>query len=150
MDSHRNPTDEARRSLVPSSKLLTTVLAASVLVSSAFWCAAIDPLPPELEHAPLAAQAAWRERMGRESMSDKEKMAQQRHEQRMSYKAELSASLREDASERIAATRGPSVQASTTDELWAENSTGLRWVAIVAGLCGIGYVARRALTPAGE
>ncbi len=150
MDSYRNPENAAGRSTVPGSNVLAATLAAAVLVASAFCCAAIDPLPPELEHAPLAAQSAWRERMGRESKSDKEQMARQRHEQRLSYKTAVAASLREDASARIAATRGPVMQASSTDELWAENSTGLRWVAIVAGLCGIGYVARRSLTPAGD
>lgn len=149
MDTYRTPADQAGWLPVRRSNSLAALLAAALLASSAFYCTAIDPLPPELEHAPLAAQSAWRERMSRESKSDKEQMARQRHEQRMSYKTALSASLREDAAARVAATRGPAVQASANDELWAENSTGLRWVAIVAGLCGIGYVARRALSPAG-
>lgn len=61
---------------------------------------AVDPLPPELENAPLKAQAAWRQKTGRESQEERTQVAQKRFEQRMAHKQTLMAQVHREAAER--------------------------------------------------
>ncbi len=129
---------------------LHAAVAAALLAGASLPALAIDPLPPELEHASLAQQSAWRDRMGRESKADRDRLARVRHEERMNFKTNLATSLREETSSVLANARTPVAQPSTAEETWAENSGQFRWIAIVAGLIAAGFVTRRVLSPAAE
>lgn len=74
--------------------------AAAILLLFAFRVAAVDPLPPELERASPAAQAAWWDKMGRDSERDKIEVGKKRYEQRLAFKQTMMSHLQADAQAR--------------------------------------------------
>lgn len=104
---------------------------------------AVDPLPPELENAPLKAQAAWRERMGRESMSERKQVAERRHEQRLALKSTFVAQIHAEAAERRMAVLTPVPAPLPVVESGITTPGEIRWVAIVSALLAVGFLARR-------
>lgn len=119
---------------------LLLVLALLVLVPSV---QAVDPLPPELENAPLKEQAAWRERMGRESMSERRQVAERRHEQRLALKSTIVARIHAEAAERRLAVLSPVPAPLPIVESGITTPGEIRWVAIVAAFVAAGFLARR-------
>ena len=96
------------------SKALIWLLIGMGLVSGALPLArAIDPLPPEIESAPLAVRSAYRDRMARESLEEKIAVGARRYEQRMEVKANIGYQMEQQAMERLAYYHVPGRRPST-------------------------------------
>ena len=99
---------------------------------------AIDPLPPELENAPLAQQAAYWNRMAREGNEEKLAAGKQRWERRQILKSSLTRSAVQLADSR----RQEYQQRSEVSSAAAASSTaeGFSWSMLLLLLSGGGLV----------
>lgn len=79
--------------------LRLAILAGVILtvVSTPAW--AVDPLPPELENAPLEKKAEWWQRTSNESWEMRTKVAKERYDRAVEYKNQLLAQVQETAAE---------------------------------------------------
>ena len=78
----------------------TQARVALILLLFVLRSAAVDPLPPELENASPAAQAAWWDKLGRDSQRDKIEVGQKRFDQRLAFKQSLMTHVQADAKAR--------------------------------------------------
>ena len=121
----------------------TWVLIPAILMILTSPIMAVDPLPLELENAPLKAQAAWRERMGRESQQEKEQVAQQRFNQRMAFKQGLMAQVHREAADRRDAVLSPVPEPLPVVESGIVTPRERNFILLFASLAGLAYLARR-------
>ena len=82
---------------------LRLVLAAGFILAFSPCLRAIDPLPAELENAPLEVQAAYRDKVARESEAQKLEVGRQRYAQKMAFKQALADNIQAEAATRLAA-----------------------------------------------
>ena len=78
------------------------VLVAGFILAFSPCLRAIDPLPAELENAPLELQAAYRDKVARESEAQKLQVGRERHAQKMAFKQALSDNIQTEAAARRA------------------------------------------------
>ena len=121
----------------------TWILIPAILTILASPIMAVDPLPLELENAPLKDQAAWRERMGRESQQEKEQVAQQRFDQRMVFKQGLMAQVHREAADRRDAVLSPVPEPLPVVESGVVTPRERNFILLFVSLTGIAYLARR-------
>lgn len=121
----------------------TWILIPTILMIFASPIMAVDPLPPELENAPLKAQTAWREKMGRESQQEKAQVAQQRFDQRMVFKQGLMAQLHREAADRRDAVLSPIPEPLPVVESGIVTSRERNFILLFVSLAGLAYLARR-------
>jgi len=121
------------------------ILIPAVLVMLAAPARAVDPLPPELENAPLKTQAAWREKMGRESQEEKTQVAQKRFDDRMVFKQGLMAQVHREAAERRDAVLHPVPAPLPVVESDFVSAHERNAFLIFASLVGLAYLVRRHL-----
>lgn len=119
------------------------ILIPAILMLLASPIMAVDPLPLELENAPLQAQAAWRERMGRESQQEKAQVAQQRFDQRMVFKQGLMAQVHREAADRRDAVLSPVPEPLPVVESSVVTPRERNFVLLFVSLAGLAYLARR-------
>lgn len=119
------------------------LLIPAILMILASPIMAVDPLPPELENAPLKAQAAWRERMGRESQQEKQQVAQQRFDQRMIFKQGLMAQVHREAADRRDAVLNPVPEPLPVVESGVVTPRERNFILLFVSLAGLVYLARR-------
>jgi len=122
-------------------------LAAALILTAVSPVAAVDPLPPELENAPLQEQIAWRTRNGLDAQKQKEQVAQERYAQRSAFKESLLAQLNQEANDRVESIASP-LQAAIQQSEQKPSST---WTFILVLLltAGFGFVfVRRFILPA--
>lgn len=124
--------DAARRMLMAAAFFAVVALAS-----------AVDPLPPELETAPLKQQAEWRARMGRESMSERQQVAERRHEQRLALKKTIVAGIHSEAADRRMAVLSPVPAPLPVVESGIATPGEIRWAVIVVVLLAAGFVVSR-------
>lgn len=93
---------------------------------------AVDPLPPEIEKASEEVQAAYREKVGREALSQQVLVGRQRHERRMRYKQTLGANMRTEAALRRAELRARAQEQSV--RLFSEDAQGASNMEICAAV----------------
>jgi hypothetical protein len=109
--------------------------------------AAIDPLPLELENAPLDVQAAWRDQMGRESERQKLQMGKEHYDKRLAFKQALMTHFQEEVAARrdtiLKTTLPPAI-----DELGVVSNTTRNVVIALLLLTWLGYIVRRRLVNA--
>ncbi len=119
---------------------LTLLTALSLAVStSPAW--AVDPLPPELENAPLEKKADWWQRTSKESWEMRTKVAQERYDRAVAYKHQLLAQIAETAAETQARVDQQTAASSATLTVDPENPDEVpTWslVALLGGLLGGG------------
>ena len=117
------------------------VLAAGFILAFSPWLRAIDPLPAELENAPLEVQAAYRDKVARESEAQKLEVGRERHAQKMAFKQALSENIQTEAAARRAIYQE---QARVQQELAATSQSGSHFgiIAIIAGAIFIAVWAR--------
>ena len=77
-------------------KTSISISAALILMAGAFSAQAVDPLPPELEHATLEKQAEYWQRTSRDSGELRAKVAQERYQAGLSYKRVLQSQMEEN------------------------------------------------------
>ena len=103
---------------------------------------AVDPLPPELENAPLEKKAEYWQRTSKESGELRRKVAQQRYDHAVEYKEALISQMQDSATEvqaRIQAQQEASRSSSILDTGSTdpdEPSTGSVLLVIGGILCG--------------
>ena len=119
------------------------ILIPAILMILASPIMAVDPLPLELENAPLKAQAAWRERMGRESQQEKQVVAQQRFDQRMVFKQGLMAQVHREAADRRDAVLSPVPEPLPVVESGIVTPRERNFFLLFVSLAGLAYLARR-------
>lgn len=114
-----------------------------VMILSATGLRAIDPLPPELESAPLEVQAAWRRKLGRESLEERQKVAIARHEQGLAIKKRLVTAMQDEAAGRRLDVLSPVPAPLPVVESGLSTPSEMGWLALV-GVLGVAiYMARR-------
>jgi hypothetical protein len=128
----------------------------SVLMTAA-TCQAIDPLPPELENAPLEKKAAYWQKTSREGGELRHKVAMQRWEQALARKQAALERLEERASAvraEVALSTGAATheqqaeaQAVAGPPDAEDSSTGLYWM-LGAMLVGGAFVLHRKMQEA--
>lgn len=123
----------------------TWILIPVVLMMLAARARAVDPLPPELENAPLKAQAAWREKMGRESQEERTQAAQKRFDERMVFKQGLMAQVHREAADRRDAVLSPVPEPLPVVESEVVSARERNIFIVIASLIGFGYLVRRHL-----
>ena len=121
----------------------TWILIPTILMIFASPIMAVDPLPLELENAPLKAQTAWREKMGRESQQEKAQVAQQRFDQRLVFKQGLMAQVHREAADRRDAVLSPVPEPLPVVESGVVTPRERNFVLLFVSLAGLAYLARR-------
>jgi hypothetical protein len=125
--------------LDPARRMLMAAAFFAVLSSAS----AVDPLPPELETAPLKQQAEWRARMGRESMSERKQVAERRHEQRLALKKTILAGIHSEAADRRMSVLSPVPAPLPVVESGIATPGEIRWTVILVILFAAGFLVRR-------
>ena len=74
---------------------------------------AVDPLPPELENAPLEKKAEWWQRTSTESGQLRAKVARERYDKAVENKNQILAQMAEAAAETPAASPAPKKRSET-------------------------------------
>lgn len=103
--------------------------------STSVW--AVDPLPPELENAPLEKKAEWWQRTSKESWELRTKVAQERYDRAVAYKNQLLAQAAETAAETQARVDQHAAASAATLTIDPENPNEMPTWSIVALLGGI-------------
>ncbi|MBI3414478.1 MAG: hypothetical protein HY043_04020 [Verrucomicrobia bacterium] len=85
---------------IPRACCLSAVGIFALALSLAAPLFAIDPLPAEIEKAPLEAQKIYRERLAREGLEEKTAVGKRRHDERMRFQEKLIQGIRHEATVR--------------------------------------------------
>ncbi|MBM3845700.1 MAG: hypothetical protein FJ405_05360 [Verrucomicrobia bacterium] len=92
---------------------------------------AVDPLPPELENAPLEKQAEYWQRTSKESEREKLRVGQARYERAVQYKHELQQQMYDRTLQVQARIQGGSPEVSSATSPETEGSEPSSWPMIL-------------------
>ena len=76
------------------------LLASFILICAGGWAWAVNPLPPQLEDAPVAAQQDYLQRDGAKSQSEKIAVGKKRYRQRMQKREQIIKAMYQKANQR--------------------------------------------------